>query len=85
MKRWMTRARRGPASAPAARTSSWVSGSPEYPAPALVTSETPQTSSPTQRAAMHSSTVDMPTAWPPSPASIRTSAGVSYVGPVRPT
>ena len=34
--------------------------------PAFVTSETPQTSRPTQRAAMHSSTVDIPTAWPPS-------------------
>ena len=45
--------------------------------PALVTSETPQTSSPTHRAAMHSRTVDIPTACPPSAASIRTSAGVS--------
>ena len=72
-----TRAKRGPASFAAARTSSWVSGSPVMPAPGLVTSDTPQISMPAHRAAIASSTVDMPTASAPSVRSIRTSAGVS--------
>ncbi len=50
----------------------------------LVTSETPTTRMPTQRAAIASMTVDMPTAWAPSAPSMRTSAGVSYVGTQEP-
>ena len=73
----MTGASRGPAWAPAARTSSWVSGWPVYPAPAFVMSDTPQISIPAQRAAIASRTVDIPTASAPSVRSIRTSAGVS--------
>ncbi len=69
------------AARPAASTSSWSSGSPVIPAARLVTSETPNTSRPSARAAIASSTVDMPTRSAPSPRSIRISAGVSKCGP----
>ena len=55
-----TRASRGPASLAATRTSSWVRGVADRPAPLLVTSDTPTTRIPTQRAAIASMTVDMP-------------------------
>ena len=47
------------------------------PAARLVTSDSPSTSMPAARAAMASSTVDMPTRSPPSSAKARISAGVS--------
>jgi hypothetical protein len=47
------------------------------PAAALVTIDSPSTSSPAARAAIASSAVDMPTRSAPSVRSIRISAGVS--------
>src|SRR5699024_5373931 len=68
---------RGPASLPAATTSSWLNGSSETPAARFVTRDRPSTSRPACRAAIASSAVDMPTRSPPMRPTIATSAGVS--------
>jgi len=65
------------AARPVSRTSAWLSGSPVMPAARLVTSEMPSTSMPASRAAIASSTVDIPTRSPPMARTIRISAGVS--------
>ena len=63
-------------------TSSWVSSRGCKPAARFAMQEIPATRSPAARARTASGTVDMPTASAPRLRSSRTSAGVSYVGPV---
>ena len=70
------RPNRGPAASPAASTSSWLTARRSRRR-RIRDRETPTSSIPAQRAAMASSTVDMPTASPPHVRSMRTSAGVS--------
>ena len=65
-------------------TSAWLIGALESPDARFVMQLTPTTRMPIARATITSGTVDMPTASAPSAASIRTSAGVSYVGPRSP-
>ena len=77
------RAATGGAAAAAAPTSSSTRTGPSaVPAARLDTTARPRTRPPRWRAAMASGTIDMPTRSAPSPASIRTSAGVSKWGPV---
>ena len=66
---------RGAAARPAASTSAWSSGSGEMPAAKFVTRLMPSTRAPRWRAAIVSSTVDMPTRSAPSVRSILISAG----------
>ena len=75
---------RSAAASPATITSEWLSGAPVTPAARLVTRETASTSAPAARAAMASSTVDMPTRSAPSVRSMAISAGVSNCGPGMP-
>ena len=63
-------------------TSSWFNGWDSIPAAMFVMHEIPSTSTPMWRATMASGTVDMPTASAPMVLRYRTSAGVSYRGPV---
>ena len=72
------------AASPAAITSAASSGTGLMPAARLVASEMPSTSIPTWRAAIASSTVDMPTRSAPIVAAMRISAGVSKCGPWKP-
>ena len=62
----------------------WSSGAPVSPAARFVTSDSPNTSTPAARAAIASSTVDMPTRSAPTTRSMRISAGVSKCGPGSP-